>query len=75
MKTFEAMADTAADSSATLSAVRNESPVLHAALALILLLVATVLSVYKPKELTPGGQRVQRTVPLETDDEASIDIS
>ncbi|MGH2358186.1 MAG: hypothetical protein ACRDGJ_09270 [Candidatus Limnocylindria bacterium] len=33
---------------------------LHAALALLLLLVATALAVYKPRGMTPYGQRKQR---------------
>jgi hypothetical protein len=33
---------------------------LHAASALFLLLVATTLAVYKPRGLTPYGQRKQR---------------
>jgi hypothetical protein len=57
METFSAMADVAADPSADLGAVRNVSPVLHAALAILLLLVATVLAVYKPRGLTRYGRR------------------
>lgn len=59
MPTFRLMGDVAADVSAPLDVVRNPSPVLHAALALLLLLVAVVLSVYKPRGLTPYGQRKQ----------------
>lgn len=47
METFRSMAGVAADSSADLGAVRNASPSIHGALALMLLLVATVLGVYK----------------------------
>jgi hypothetical protein len=36
------------------------SPVLHAGAALVLLLVATTLSVYKPRGMTPYGRRKQR---------------
>ena len=43
METFRLMAGVAADPSADLNVVRDPSPVLHAALALLLLLVATVL--------------------------------
>jgi DMSO/TMAO reductase YedYZ heme-binding membrane subunit len=57
MTTFSFMADVAADPSADLDEVRNASPVLHAALALVLLLVATTLAVYKPRGITPYGQR------------------
>lgn len=37
--------------------LRNPSPVLHAAVALVLLLLATALSVYKPRGTTRYGQR------------------
>ena len=60
METFRFMADMAADPNAPLSEVRNASPVLHAGAALLLLLVAVALSVYKPRGLTPYGQRKQR---------------
>lgn len=60
METFRFMAGVAADPSADLAVVRNASPVIHAALALLLLLVATVLAVYKPRGMTPYGQRKQR---------------
>ena len=60
MDTFGAMADVAADGSAELAAVRSASPVLHAALALLLLLAATVLAVYKPRGMTPYGRRKRR---------------
>jgi hypothetical protein len=39
--------------------MRNASPALHAALALVLLLVTTVLGVYKPRGMTPYGRRKQ----------------
>jgi hypothetical protein len=38
----------------------NPSPVLHAAAALLLLLVAVVLGIYKPRGVTPYGRRTQR---------------
>jgi hypothetical protein len=60
MGTFRYMAGVAADPSADLDAVRNASPRLHAALALLVLLVATVLAIYKPRGVTPYGQRKQR---------------
>ena len=44
-------------SSADLSALRDPSPVLHSSAALILLLLATVLGVYKPRGLTRYGWR------------------
>jgi hypothetical protein len=60
MQTFGAMADLAADPGTDLPVVRNVSPVLHATLALMLLLAATVLAIYKPRGMTPYGQRQQR---------------
>jgi hypothetical protein len=59
MGTFRYMAGVAADPGAELDAVRNSSPRLHAVLALLVLLVATVLAVYKPRGVTPYGQRKQ----------------
>ena len=60
METFRLMAAVAADPSADLSAVRNASPALHAGAALLLLLLATVLAVYKPPGVTAYGRRKQR---------------
>lgn len=57
MGTFRYMAGVAADPTVDLGGVRNPSPLLHAVLALLLLLVATVLAVYKPRGMTPYGQR------------------
>ena len=59
METFSVMADVAVDPSADLALVRNASPMLHAALALLVLLVATVLAVYKPRGMTRYGWRKQ----------------
>ena len=59
MGTFRQMAVMAADPVVDLGLVRNASPVVHSVLALILLLVAAVLSVYKPFGLTPYGRRRQ----------------
>ena len=53
------MAGVAADPSVDLHMVRNPSPTLHAALALLVLLVATILAVYKPQGVTPYGRRKQ----------------
>ena len=39
--------------------LRDPSPTLHAAAALLLLLVATTLAIYKPRGMTPYGQRKQ----------------
>jgi uncharacterized membrane protein len=60
MGTFRYMAAVAADPSAELDMVRNASPTFHAVLALLVLLVATVLGVYKPRGTTPYGHRKQR---------------
>jgi hypothetical protein len=62
-QTLDYFADLAADTplaSADLSRLRSTSPLLHAGLAAFLLLVATTLAVYKPRGLTPYGQRKQR---------------
>jgi hypothetical protein len=59
METFSFMADVAADQTADLSAVRNHSPLLHAFAALLLLLTATALAVYKPRGMTRYGRRKQ----------------
>jgi hypothetical protein len=59
MGTFRQMARVAADPGVDLGLVRNPSPLLHAALALMLLLAATVLAIYKPFGLTPYGIRQQ----------------
>jgi hypothetical protein len=60
METFDSMAEAAANPRSEVSTVRNVSPVLHAALALLLLVVATTLAVYKPRGMTPYGRRRQR---------------
>jgi len=60
MGTFRYMAGVAADPSADLRIVRNPSPTVHAVLALLVLLVAAVLAVYKPQAMTPYGRRKQR---------------
>lgn len=60
METFGVMAGMAADPSADLAMVRNDSPLLHAAIALLLLLLATLLAVYKPRGMTRYGWRKQQ---------------
>jgi hypothetical protein len=63
MQTLGYLAGVAAEtasSSGDLSGLRDPSPVLHGSLALLLLLVATTLSVYKPRGLTRYGQRQQQ---------------
>ena len=57
MATFRQMAGIAADPVVDLEVVRNASPIVHSILALILLIAATVLGVYKPFGMTPYGTR------------------
>jgi hypothetical protein len=57
MGTFRQMAGVAADPVVELGLVRNPSPLVHAILALILLIAATVLAIYKPFGPTPYGAR------------------
>jgi hypothetical protein len=59
LRTFSAMADAAADPDTDLGAVRNASPGVHAVLALLLLLAATALAVYKPRGMTRHGRRTR----------------
>ena len=59
MRTFRQMAGVAADPIAELGLVRNPSPVVHAILALILLVIATGLGIYKPFGMTSYGSRKQ----------------
>jgi hypothetical protein len=56
MGTFREMAGVAADPVADLDLVRNPSPLVHGILALVLLVVATVLAIYKPFGMTPYGR-------------------
>jgi hypothetical protein len=63
MPTLDILAIVARDatrSTSGLDAFRDPSPVLHSSLALVLLLVATTLGVFKPRGLTPYGQRKLR---------------
>ena len=55
-----AIAANPAASGESLEVLRTPSVVLHASAALVLLLAATVLAVYKPKGMTAYGQRQQR---------------
>jgi len=57
MGTFRQMAGVAANPVVDLAVVRNASPIVHAILALILLLAAAVLGVYKPFGMTAYGRR------------------
>ena len=59
MGTFRQMAGVAADPVVELGLVRNPSPMVHAILALVLLVIATVLGAYKPFGMTPYGRRKQ----------------
>lgn len=59
MGTFRQMAGVAADPVVELGVVRNPSPLVHAILALLLLLAATALAIYKPFGMTPYGSRRQ----------------
>jgi hypothetical protein len=62
MQTLDHFVGVAAEtplSGGDLSGLRSPSPALHAGLALLLLLVATTLAVYKPRGMTPYGQRKQ----------------
>ncbi len=58
-QTVSYFAGVAAESGADIGELRSPTFVLHAALALLVLLVATVLAVYKPRGMTRYGQRKQ----------------
>ena len=62
MRTLETLADLAATMSpeGDLTGLQSPSPVLHAGVALVLLVAATVLGMYKPKGLTRYGWRRQQ---------------
>ena len=59
METFRHLAVTAADPAQAIDRVRNPSPLVHSVLALLILLVATVLAIYKPQGVTAYGRRRQ----------------
>ena len=61
MRTLADLADVARRTTAAddVTALRSPSPLLHSVAALVLLLVATALGVYKPHGRTPYGQRKQ----------------
>lgn len=59
-ETLSYLGDRAAFDGAAPNEQQTASPVLHAVAALILLLVATTLSIYKPRGLTRYGQRGRR---------------
>lgn len=64
MQTLGYLAGVAAEttSSSDLSGLRDPSAVLHSVAALLLLLVATTLSVSKPRGMTRYGQRKEQSV-------------
>ena len=62
MQTLAYLAGVAAETplpSSELHGLRDPSPLLHAAAALLLLLVATTLAIHKPRGMTRYGQRKQ----------------
>jgi hypothetical protein len=62
MQTLDDLGDVAAAAtlpSRGLRGLRDPSPTLHAGAALLLLLVATTLAIYKPRGMTRHGQRKQ----------------
>jgi hypothetical protein len=63
MQTLGYLAGLAAQTTSSggdLGGLRSPSPVIHASVGLLLLLVAATLSVYKPRGVTRYGQRKQR---------------
>ena len=61
MQTLGALAETAG-SAAELSAIRSSSPVPHAGAALVLLVAAAILSIYKPAGRTRYAWRKQQSL-------------
>jgi hypothetical protein len=73
--TYLAAMARAAATAADLDRLRDPSPVAHAGAAVVLLLVALVLSIYKPRGLTAYGQRTQhrqRTITARTRAEQAV---
>lgn len=63
LRTLSFLADLARDTAlaaGTLDSLRTPTVVLHASAALVLLLVATALAVYKPQGMTAYGQRKEQ---------------
>jgi hypothetical protein len=60
IQTLGYLADVAADTTLISSELRSPTAVVHSGGALVLLLVATTLSVYKPQGMTRYGKRKQR---------------
>jgi hypothetical protein len=59
-QTVGSLADVAAESSSDMGELRGPTFVLHSGAALLLLLAATVLAVYKPRGMTRYGRHKQR---------------
>ncbi|MGH9872277.1 MAG: DUF2269 domain-containing protein [Pyrinomonadaceae bacterium] len=59
-QTLSSLGDLARDTTLSIDDLQNPSPVLHSGAALLALLVAVTLSVYKPRGLTKYGRRKQR---------------
>lgn len=59
-KTLGHLGSLAADATLSADALRNPSPLLHSGAALLALLAATALSIYKPRGMTGYGLRKQR---------------
>ena len=58
LPTLDSLADAAVAHSGTdLDGLRSASPALHSGIGLVLLVIATMLSLYKPKGLTKYGRR------------------
>ncbi len=73
--TYLAATARAAGTATDLDRLRDPSPVAHAGAAVVLLLVALVLSIYKPRGLTSYGQRTQhrqRTTAARTRPEQAV---
>ena len=66
METFDVLAAVGAGRDAAVLRARSVSPALHAGLALVLLVVATTLAVYKPRGLTRYGWRKQQELRTRT---------
>ena len=60
LQTLDHLADIASDPRSGLASIRSFSPVLHASAAVLLLVVATTLAVYKPRGVTPYGRRKEK---------------
>lgn len=64
MRTLDSLAVIAGEAGASgLHGLRSPSPLVHAVAAAVLLVVATVLSVFKPRGLTPWGWRATDGAP------------